>query len=125
MRLNGTSDIRWEIYKVYNGNNIFQEFPNVIFYDYTKIPNRRIDGIPNYSLTFSRAESNQKYTELAIQNGFNAAVVFRDTLPTTWNGIPVIDGDIDDLRFLDPKNVIVGLKAKGKAKKDTTGFVID
>jgi hypothetical protein len=125
MRLNGTSDIRWEIYKVYNGNNIFQEFPNVIFYDYTKIPNRRIDGIPNYSLTFSRAESNQKYTELAINNGFNAAVVFRDTLPTTWNGIPVIDGDIDDLRFLDPKNVIVGLKAKGKAKKDTTGFVID
>jgi len=126
MRLNGTSDIRWEMYKPYNGKTIFQEFPNVIFYDYTKIPNRRIEGIPNYSLTFSRGEKNHQYTDLAIANGLNVAVVFRNSLPATWNGLPVIDGDVDDLRFLDPKNVIVGLKAKGrKAKEDTTGFVVD
>lgn len=125
VRLNGTSDLRWEMYKAFNGKTIFEVFPNVVFYDYTKIANRDVSNIPNYSLTFSLAESNATDVSKAIGNGMNVAVVFRDTLPETWQGMPVIDGDVDDLRFLDPKFVIVGLRAKGKAKKDTTGFVQD
>lgn len=118
-RLNGTSDIRWENY------GIIQQFPDVQFYDYTKLANRR-DLPPNYHLTFSRSESN----DLVLPNiAHNIAVVF-DTpkgkaLPTTWNGRPVIDGDETDLRFLDPTGVIVGLRGKGKARKgDHNGFVV-
>ena len=51
--------------------------------------------------------------------------MFRNKLPKTFKGLPVIDGDKDDLRFLDPQGVIVGLIAKGKAKQDKSGFVID
>ena len=125
VRLNGTSDLQWEIYKAFNGQTIFQVFPNVVFYDYTKIANRDVSNIPNYSLTFSLAETNAADVSTAIQNGMNIAVVFRKALPETWQGMPVIDGDVDDLRFLDPQGVIVGLRAKGKAKKDTSGFVQD
>lgn len=125
MRLNGTSDLRWEIFKAFDGKTIFGAFPNVIFYDYTKIANRRINGIANYSLTFSAADGNDADVQTAIANGMNVAVVFRKDLPTVWNGLPVIDGDVDDLRFLDPSQVIVGLRAKGKAKNDTSGFVKD
>lgn len=125
MRLNGTSDLRWEIFKAFDGKTIFGAFPNVIFYDYTKIANRKINGISNYSLTFSSADGNDADVQTAIENGMNIAVVFRKDLPTVWNGLPVIDGDIDDLRFLDPSQVIVGLRAKGKAKQDTSGFVKD
>ena len=125
IRLNGTSDIRWENEKVVYGGNIFQNimmaFPHVIFYDYTKLSNRR-NLPPNYRLTFSLSESNDVSAEQALAAGMNVAVVFRNLLPT-FMGRPVIDGDISDLRFLDPKGVIVGLKAKGKAKKDTSGFV--
>lgn len=125
MRLNGTSDLRWEIFKAFNGKTIFEAFPNVIFYDYTKIANRKIEGITNYSLTFSSADGNDSDVATAIANGMNVAVVFRKDLPSVWNGLPVIDGDVDDLRFLDPHQVVVGLRAKGKAKQDTTGFVKD
>lgn len=125
LRLNGTSDLQWEIYKAFDGKTIFQVFPNVIFYDYTKIANRKVSGIENYSLTFSAADGNDKDVNKALANGLNVAVVFRKELPTTWNGIKVIDGDVDDLRFNDPKKVIVGLRAKGKAKYDRTGFVKD
>ena len=125
MRLNGTSDLQWEVYKIYDGKNIFELFPDVIFYDYTKIANRKVAGIPNYSLTFSHAESNMGNTLKALRNGMNIAVVFRKELPKTWADIPVIDGDVDDLRFLDPAGVVVGLRAKGKAKYDDTGFVVD
>jgi hypothetical protein len=122
-RLNGTSDIRWETVKVGNFPNIMAMFPDVTFYDYTKIPNRR--GLPqNYHLTFSLADGNDDLARRAIENGMNVAVVFAGkTLPETFMGLPVINGDETDLRFLDPKRVIVGLKAKGKAKRDTTGFV--
>lgn len=125
MRLNGTSDLRWEIFKAFNGKTIFDVFPNVIFYDYTKIPNRKISGISNYSLTFSAADGNDANVQTAIENGMNIATVFRKNIPSVWNGLPTIDGDVDDLRFLDPYQVIVGLRAKGKAKYDTTGFVKD
>lgn len=121
IRLNGTSDIRWENEKVGGFANLMEMFPNVIFYDYTKLANRR-NLPPNYRLTFSLSESNDVSAEQALAAGMNVAVVFRN-LPPTFMGRPVIDGDVSDLRFLDPVGVIVGLKAKGKAKKDTSGFV--
>lgn len=121
IRLNGTSDIRWENEKVGGFANLMEMFPNVIFYDYTKLANRR-NLPPNYRLTFSLSESNDVSAEQALAAGMNVAVVFRN-LPPTFMGRPVIDGDVSDLRFLDPMGVIVGLKAKGKAKKDTSGFV--
>jgi hypothetical protein len=121
-RLNGTSDISWEKYKVLD-KNIFEIFPSVQFYDYTKILGRKVSHIPNYHLTFSKADGNDMDVRLAASNGMNIAAVFKE-LPETYIGRPVINGDDTDLRFLDPKGVIVGLKAKGKAKKDTTGFVV-
>jgi len=122
-RLNGTSDLSWEKYEILEGRNIFQMFPQVQFYDYTKINNRKVSHIPNYHLTFSKADGNDMDVRIAISNGMNVAVVFKQ-VPDTYLGRPVINGDETDLRFLDPKGVIVGLKAKGKAKKDTTGFVV-
>jgi hypothetical protein len=126
MRLNGTSDLQWENYKMQDGKTIFELFPNVVFYDYTKIEKRQPKPFSNYSLTFSAADGNDNDVAVALQKGMNVAVVFRgDTLPQEWQGKTVIDGDTDDLRFLDPQNVVVGLRAKGKAKKDKTGFVKD
>lgn len=129
VRLNGTTDIQWENIKLYNGQNIFEVFPDVQWYDYTKIANRRkAKDIPNYHLTWSYSNADPRYAAMldtAIANGMNAAVVYRSEYhKTTWQGHPVIDGDKDDLRFLDPKGGhIVALYAKGKAKKDQTGFV--
>ena len=133
VRLNGTTDIRWELIKI-GAYNIFDWFPEVQFYDYTKIANRKCKDIPNYHLTWSYSNANPEYAKLldkALEQGMNAAVVFRSNfikvVPKCWHkwkGYPVIDGDQDDLRFLDPKGGhIVALYAKGKAKKDTSGFV--
>ena len=134
VRLNGTTDIQWENIKI-GEYNIFELFPDVQWYDYTKIANRRkVKDIPNYHLTWSYSNADPRYAAMldtAIENGMNAAVVFRSNFIEvkpkcwhTWNGYPVIDGDKDDLRFLDPKGGhIVALYAKGKAKKDTSGFV--
>ena len=135
VRLNGTTDIRWETVYVSNvvkgepKKNIFEWFPSVQFYDYTKISNRKTKDIFNYHLTWSYSGANIDYASKlqdALDNGMNAAVVFRKEykLPE-WRGINVTDGDKDDLRFLDPCNSIVALYAKGKAKRDTTGFVVD
>lgn len=129
-RLNLTSDIDWREIKFEDGKNVFEKYPNVNFYDYTKVYSRLNHGIPNYHLTFSRAETkkNQLEAESALKEGYNVAMVFStkkgDKLPETYNGYQVIDGDIHDLRFLDKKGIIVGLRAKGKAKTDKTGFVI-
>jgi hypothetical protein len=131
-RLNLTSDVRWEYVPVtFNGAtyaNIMQAFPTVQFYDYTKHANRR-DIPANYHLTFSRSETNEADALEWLANGGNVAVVFStkkgQPLPTMWNGYKVIDGDETDLRFLDEKNVVIGLRAKGRAKKDkTSGFVV-
>lgn len=130
-RMNGTSDLAFEKYEVNRNeqtySNIFTAFPEVTFYDYTKILGRKINEIKNYSLTFSAADGNDVDVDKAIAQGYNIATVFgiKKTLPMpeTYKGIPVFNGDESDLRFLDPKGVIVGLYAKGKAKKDTTGFV--
>ena len=125
-RLNGTSDIRWEIYPVSrNGiqyRNVMEAFPTTQFYDYTKIPNRR--DIPvNYHLTFSRSEVNEMQVLEVMRSGMNVAVVF-DMIPDKWMGVKVVDGTETDLRFLDEDFVVVGLKANGKAKKDASGFVV-
>ena len=131
VRLNGTSDIRWETIGFTDVTgieyvNIFAAFPNIQFYDYTKRGNRT--ELPsNYDLTFSYSgvEGFQPYVENALLNNMRMAVVFRKEkdIPTTFMGIPVVSGDNSDVRHLDDK-VIVGLYAKGKAKLDTTGFVV-
>lgn len=126
-RLNGTSDLAFEKYEVVDGKNIFQMFPEVQFYDYTKILGRKVSHISNYHLTFSAADGNDVDVSKAIKAGMNIATVFglkkSVEMPSDFNGIKVFNGDDSDLRFLDPKNVIVGLYAKGRAKKDTSGFV--
>jgi hypothetical protein len=128
IRLNGTTDIRWELILI-DGKNIFELFPNVQWYDYTKIPNRKVSHLSNYHLTWSYSAANPKYEQLfdeVISNGMSVAVVFRKPINLkTWRGYKVVDGDKDDLRFLDPKQSIVALYAKGKAKKDNSGFVVD
>jgi len=126
-RLNGTSDIRWETISVFADgfwhNNIMDAFPSVQFYDYTKIPNRR-DIPANYHPTFSRSEMNELEALQVLSSGkMNVAVVF-DELPVKWAGVKVVDGTETDLRFLDDRAVVVGLKANGKAKKDATGFTV-
>jgi hypothetical protein len=121
-RLNGTSDVPWERVRI-GGKNVFQLFPDVQFYDYSKLHNRKVGQYKNYHLTFSRSENNDKDVAKAIAAGMNVAVVFRE-LPETYMGLPVISGDEDDLRFLDPPNHIVGLKTKGRARKDASGFVV-
>ena len=123
VRLNGTSDISWERLSV------FDAFPTVQFYDYTKSPIRAMQfakgAMPsNYHVTFSRSESNEAQALDVLANGGNVAVVFAKGLPSSWYGFPVVDGDKSDLRFLDSHNVVVGLKAKGEAKKDVSGFVV-
>jgi hypothetical protein len=128
-RLNGTSDIRFETIRDANGRTIFDHFPTVQFYDYTKIANRR--GIPsNYSLTFSLADGNETHARAALANGLNVAAVFADKARVSravsegFLGAPVANGDETDLRFLDPANHVIALYAKGNAKRDQSGFVV-
>lgn len=129
IRLNGTSDIVWEKMPFVGADgkkyrNMMERFPKHVFYDYTKRHNRK--SLPkNYSLTYSLAEDNDTRAKKALRNGMNVAVVFRDDqFPKKFWGRKVFDGDDTDLRFLDPRGgIIVALKAKGKARKDTTGFV--
>jgi hypothetical protein len=127
VRLNGTSDIRWENVPFESYDNIFEAFPEVQFYDYTKDANRK-DLPVNYDLTFSYSgvESFVPYVNKAQSKGMRMAVVFRkeSSIPTVFKGIRVVSGDNSDVRHLDDQGVIVGLYAKGKAKTDTTGFVV-
>ena len=123
-RLNGTSDLSWEKYTVGTTDmTLFQLFPTVQFYDYTKVPKRKVDSIDNYHLTFSQADGNEKDANWAISKNMNVTVVF-DKIPAEYKGKEVFNADDTDLRFLDPKGVVLGLKAKGRAKKDRSGFVV-
>lgn len=127
VRLNGTSDIRWENIKV-DGVSLMEMFPQVQWYDYTKISNRKVPA--NYHLTFSYSAANPlyaKHVKQALINRMNIAVVFRHkvSIPKRFLGLPTIDGDRDDLRFLDPRDSIVALYAKGSAVRDNSGFVVD
>jgi len=118
-RLNGTSDLSWEKYEVgTTGMNLFQLFPTTQFYDYTKVLGRKVAQYPNYHLTFSKADGNDADVAEALLQGMSVVAVY-DEIPA---GVP--SADETDLRFLDPKGIMLGLKAKGRAKKDTTGFVI-
>lgn len=131
VRLNGTSDIRFEHVKI-DGATLFDRFDWLQFYDYTKHANRR-DIPDNYHLTYSLAETPRSWrgAEVALEKGVNVAVVLAGAgdsvhprpFPPTWNGRALVDGDTSDLRFLDPVGVYVGLRAKGRAKSDGTGFV--
>jgi hypothetical protein len=128
VRLNGTSDVRWENY------GIPQAFPDIQFYDYTKIANRR--NVPaNYDLTFSYSgvAAYAPYVRIAANAGQRIAVVFRDRdtvqrmmlAGDTFMGLQLVDGDDTDIRHLDPQGVVVALYAKGRGKLDQTGFVVD
>lgn len=126
-RLNLTSDLPWEKIR-FNGQTVLEAFPEVQFYDYTKSPARMSAFLAgempaNYHLTFSRSETNHSLCMAFLQSGGSVAMVFRK-LPKEYEGHPVINGDDTDLRFLDPAGCIVGLKEKGKAKVDSTGFVL-
>lgn len=133
IRLNGTSDIAWEKiayeYKGVKHRSVMDAFPDVMFYDYSKVPGRkRALELDNYHLTFSLSEDNDKDAIQALKDGFNVAAVFslkkKDAKPATWSGYEVIDGDETDVRFKDgPGGKIVALTAKGQARKDTSGFV--
>ena len=117
-RLNGTSDISWEKYTMTEGMNVFDVFAGIQFYDYTKVLGRKVKHIENYHLTFSKADGNDSDVAEALMQGMSVVAVY-DKIP---EGVP--SADETDLRFLDPKGIMLGLKAKGKAKKDYTGFVI-
>jgi len=112
IRLNGTTDIRYEKLIIRDEKNIFELHPSIQFYDYTKNPKRFDIVLPsNYQLTFSRSEENEEICLNLLSRGFNVAMVF-NKLPTRYKGFEVINGDENDLRFLDPKGVVVGLKYK-------------
>ena len=111
-RLNGTSDLSVEKW------GIIEKFPTVQFYDYTKVLGRKVAHLPNYHLTFSKADGNDSDVAEALMQGMSVVAVY-DAIP---EGVP--SADETDLRFLDPKGIMLGLKAKGRAKKDYTGFVI-
>ena len=123
-RLNGSSDIAFEKFKIRDDKNIFELHSDVIFYDYTKNYFRFKKELPsNYHLTFSMSEENKDISMDMLKNGVNVAMVFHspsNNLPDVYNGFKVINGDETDLRFLDSKNgetVIVGLKFKFKTIK--------
>lgn len=142
-RPNGTSDLPWENFIVdADGHTLMTRFPDVQFYDYTKSARRALkhahgDMPANYHLTFSRSETNEQDCRAVLAAGGNIAVVFKiceckrpckheiENGVYTYMGHPVVNGDHDDLRYLDAPGSVVGLKAKGPAKKDTTGFVVD
>ena len=130
IRPNGSTDIPFEaIACERNGRsfrNLMEAFPDVQFVDYTKHAKRfKKELPPNYHLTFSRSETNEADCVTLLSNGFNVAAVFNGPLPDSYLSFPVINGDLHDLRHLDPKGVIIGLSPKGsRAKRDTSGFVI-
>jgi hypothetical protein len=138
VRLNGTSDLAFHRLVVPSkGMTLMELFPTVPFYDYSKSVKKALDNAKglhpqNYSVTFSRdSQANEADCEAVLRAGGNVAVVFRSSLPPTWRHRPVLNGDVTDLRFLDRRaragrsGFVVGLKAKGKAKKDRSGFVVD
>lgn len=130
IRLNGSQDVPWERIKFNYGMRhnvtIFEVFPTVQFVDYTKLPERMIAPPKNLHLTFSFSGHNWAACERFLKLGRNVAVVFGEGLPKTYEGYEVINGDLHDLRHLDPRmGVIVGLTPKGrKAKAAQSAFII-
>jgi hypothetical protein len=124
-RINGMSDLKIE------NMGLIETYPRAQWYDYTKNPIRMKKFIagkfpPNYHLTFSLGSTNKSDAKEILKLGGNVAVVFRNKkLPKKFMGHKVFNADKTDLRFKDPKNIIAGLYAKGKARFDDTGFVQD
>jgi hypothetical protein len=127
VRPNGTTDIQWERFGIIQAN------PDVQFYDYTKLVNRR--NMPaNYDLTFSYSGTPdyQRFVKAAVSARMRLAVVFRtrETVRNmldkgeTFLGLPVVEGDDSDVRHIDPAGCVVALYAKGAAIKDQDGFVV-
>ena len=132
VRLNGTSDLDFfTLLQKYAQLDVTKLADHMAFYEYTKNINyiKRWEGAPNITYTFSKSESNASLIPAAMAYGANVAAVFRKELPATYNvggtEIPVIDGDTSDIIMMYNKGKIIGLRAKGKAKKDYSGFVID
>ena len=127
IRLNGTSDLDFIFLLKKYANFDISNYKNLHFYDYTKILGKvkKYSNNKNYTLTFSRAEDNEQDIFKAVQYGANVSAVFKGELPQTYKGIPVIDGDKTDNEMLKYKGFILGLKAKGKARTDKSGFVIN
>lgn len=127
IRLNGTSDVRWEKFKIKDNKNIFELFPNLQFYDYTKNHLRFEQAMPkNYSLVFSRSEDNHEKSIELLKKGIKVAVVF-DKIPNKFEGFKVVDGDENDLTFLQKNGVVIGLYLKNTTnnkKAYKTGFAI-
>ena len=124
IRLNGTSDISWE------NTGLIDEFKSIQWYDYTKVYKRALKFVngtlpKNYHLTYSLNEDNKKQAFDILKKGGNISVVFRKSLPKKFMGYKIVNADLNDLRFLDGHNIIAGLVAKGKAKNDFSGFVLD
>jgi hypothetical protein len=128
VRLNGTSDLPWEKFKV-SGKSLMKSYPDLQHYDYTKIFPRMIKFLEgklpsNYYLLFSLSEENEKQARQVLALGGSVAVVFQNGLPDTFWGYEVVDGDEHDIRYLQGQvGKVIGLKAKGRARKDTSGFV--
>jgi len=133
-RPNGTSDIRWE--RSLAWCELMQELVGeygLRVYDYTKIPNRTVEDWYDLTYSYSGTKGYQPFVQRAVDNGERIAVVFRNRETVqrmlenneTFLGLPIVDGDDTDVRFFDPKGAIVALYAKGKAKNDKSGFVVD
>jgi len=123
VRLNGTSDLPWHRYKL-NGQNLMDLNPGVQFYDYTKVFNYLDHGLKNYYVIYSYSGENHEECNRALRMGVNVAIVFKDKLPKKFKGRKVIDGDKHDLRFKERQcGAIIGLRAKGLAKKQVSDFV--
>jgi len=123
VRLNGTSDLAFHKMKVDGGGTLHELHPDVQFYEYTKVLNYLDHDHKNLNVTFSDSGSNNKDIEAAIAKGSNVAVVFKDKLPKKWLNKKVINGDLHDLRFKDPRGVIVGLVAKGQGRNINNKFI--
>jgi hypothetical protein len=130
IRMNGSSDVPWESIKTASGRSLLEQFSNVQFVDYTKSVKRALrharGELPaNYHLTFSRSETNHLECLWVLEAGGNVAVVSSLARPAMWHGFPTVDGDLSDLRHLDPRGHVVWLSPKGlKAKADKSGFVV-
>jgi hypothetical protein len=126
VRLNGTSDIPWELLHP----QLFSSFLDVTFYDYTKTSSRMLSSLPeNYHLTFSRSERNESTCLDLLARGCRVACVFSTartkTLPSQYLGYPIVDQDTDDLTFLRQGGQWLGLRAKGLARRGSSGFVVE
>lgn len=128
-RLNCTSDIDISKFRNSNGNNLFEEFPHIQFYDYTKIYTRihMLDTYSNYDLTYSFNGANYANCKRALKNNMRVAMVFEKELPMSYDGFKVVNGDKYDIRYIDPQNAIVGLvfkRVRNNIDVSTSPFII-